>query len=73
MNSLSSADSFEPFDFYSLSFCSPDEIEESAENLGEILTGNSIKNSVYSIKMNVAEVCKLACTKTLTKEEAVLL
>jgi len=38
-----------PYDYYSLPFCRPPTIEESAENLSEVLSGDRIENSVYKV------------------------
>ena len=39
-----------PYDYYSLPFCRPPTIEESAENLGEVLSGDRIENSMYKVR-----------------------
>jgi len=38
-----------PFPFYHLKFCKPEQIIDSAENLGEFLFGDRIQNSVYEV------------------------
>lgn len=38
-----------PFDYYSLKFCKPKTVKNSAENLGEFLFGDRIENSVYNV------------------------
>jgi hypothetical protein len=38
-------------DYYSLRFCSPESIEDSAENLGEVMGGDRIENSEYSVRI----------------------
>ena len=38
-----------PFAYYALPFCAPDMIEQSAENLGEVLSGDVIQNSNYEV------------------------
>jgi transmembrane 9 superfamily protein 2/4 len=38
-----------PFDFYSLPFCRPPRVVESAEGLGEVLSGDRIENSLYKV------------------------
>ena len=40
-----------PYDFYSLGFCKPVDIEFSAENLGEVLAGSDIQNSPYEVSV----------------------
>lgn len=39
-----------PYEFYSLPYCQPDKIVSSAENLGEVLRGDRIDNSLYSVR-----------------------
>jgi transmembrane 9 superfamily protein 2/4 len=49
VNKLDSVVTQVPFDYYSLPFCQPGKIEEAAENLGEILSGDKIENSDYLV------------------------
>ncbi len=53
-----------PYEFYSLPYCRPEKIEQSAENLGEVLRGDRIENSLYQIQMRVDEQCKVLCRIT---------
>jgi hypothetical protein len=39
-----------PYDYYSLDFCRPKHEKEQSENLGEVLSGDRIENSVYKVK-----------------------
>lgn len=50
-----------PYEFYSLPYCRPEKIQHSAENLGEVLRGDRIENSLYQIAMRVDEQCKVLC------------
>jgi len=50
-----------PYDYYSLPFCQPETIREAAENLGEILSGDRIENSLYKIEMRATRACRLLC------------
>lgn len=43
-----------PYDYYSLPFCKPSKYHLEAENLGEVLSGDRIENSVY--KVNPGEI-----------------
>ena len=71
VNKLASVKTQLPFDFYSLPFCRPDKIVPSAENLGEVLRGDRIKNSGYEVAFKVDQACKVLCVKgPLTAEEA---
>ena len=61
MNSLTSDKTALPFEYYSLPFCQPPVIVSSAENLGEVLRGDRIFNSLYQIQMRLDERCKVVC------------
>lgn len=39
-----------PYEFYSLPYCQPKKVISSAENLGEVLRGDRIENSVYQAR-----------------------
>ena len=45
VNKLTSTKTQLPYSYYSLPFCKPDTIVDSAENLGEVLRGDGIENS----------------------------
>lgn len=47
-----------PFPFYSLKFCQPNPIVDSANSLGEVLFGDRIENSLYKIEMKKSFKCK---------------
>jgi transmembrane 9 superfamily protein 2/4 len=40
-----------PFDFYSLPFCKPNPLKSAAENLGEVLFGDRILNSLFVVSL----------------------
>uniref|UniRef100_A0A3Q7GHJ4 Transmembrane 9 superfamily member n=1 Tax=Solanum lycopersicum TaxID=4081 RepID=A0A3Q7GHJ4_SOLLC len=61
VNKLSSTKTRLPYNYYFLSYCKPPRVTNSAENLGEVLRGDRIENSVYTFKMNETESCKVAC------------
>lgn len=50
VNKLSSSKTQLPYEFYSLPYCRPEPIVNSAENLGEVLRGDRIENSVYTVR-----------------------
>ena len=50
-----------PMEYYKLPYCQPDHIVSSAENLGEVLRGDRIFNSLYQIQMRLDERCKVVC------------
>ncbi|KAK8931034.1 hypothetical protein KSP39_PZI016257 [Platanthera zijinensis] len=68
VNKLSSTKTQLPYDYYYLEYCKPDKIVNSAENLGEVLRGDRIENSVHIFKMRIDESCKVACRQKLTVE-----
>ncbi|VFQ93333.1 unnamed protein product [Cuscuta campestris] len=49
VNRLASTRTQLPYSYYSLPYCKPDRIVDSAENLGEVLRGDHIENSVYEV------------------------
>lgn len=49
MNKLSSTKTQLPYSYYSIPYCRPDHIVDSAENLGEVLRGDRIENSPYMV------------------------
>jgi hypothetical protein len=50
VNKLSSIKTQLPYDYYFLDYCKPKAIKNSAENLGEVLRGDRIENSVYNVR-----------------------
>jgi len=69
VNKLDSVRTQLPYDYYSLPFCQPDKVIPSAENLGEVLSGDVIENSKYQINMKIIESCKILCRRTYKKHE----
>ena len=61
VNKLSSVKTQLPYEYYHLPFCKPEKIINSAENLGEVLRGDRIENSMYQIEMRMDEYCKVLC------------
>eukprot|EP00850_Spirogloea_muscicola_P016320 SM000131S26750 [mRNA] locus=s131:364739:367927:+ [translate_table: standard] len=73
VNKLSSTRTQLPYEYYTLPFCRPDKIVNSAENLGEVLRGDRIENSVYIFSMENDEQCKFLCRiDKLSAEESKL-
>ncbi|KAK9130373.1 hypothetical protein Sjap_010860 [Stephania japonica] len=70
VNKLTSTKTQLPYSFYSLLFCTPKTIVDSAENLGEVLRGDRIENSPYEFKMRVPQLCKIVCHHTLDAKSA---
>lgn len=49
VNKLTSTKTQLPYSYYSLPYCRPEHIVDSAENLGEVLRGDRIENSAYVV------------------------
>ena len=49
--------------------CRPEKIQESVENLGEILAGDSIENAAHELRMRTNVSCRVLCKISLTKEQ----
>ena len=69
MNKLDSAHTQLPYEYYSLPFCQPSSIEQKTENLGEILSGDKIENSLYEISARLNEQCKVLCSREYSAKE----
>lgn len=71
VNKLSSIKTQLPYEYYSLPYCRPEKITPFAENLGEVLRGDRIENSLYQFLMRTDEQCKVLCRiEKLSKEQA---
>jgi transmembrane 9 superfamily protein 2/4 len=54
VSQLSSIKTQLPYSYYSLPFCRPDAVVDSAENLGELLRGDRIENTPYVVSIQHA-------------------
>ncbi|KAL6495926.1 Transmembrane 9 superfamily member 7 [Orobanche gracilis] len=70
VNKLSSTKTQLPYDFYFLKYCKPKKIRNVAENLGEVLRGDRIENSVYTFHMRDEQSCTVACKVKLDAQAA---
>lgn len=70
VNKLSSTKTQLPYSYYSIPYCRPKEIVDSAENLGEVLRGDRIENSPYEFKMRVPQMCNIVCRITPNERTA---
>ncbi|PIN18516.1 Endosomal membrane protein, EMP70 [Handroanthus impetiginosus] len=70
VNKLTSVKTQLPYSYYSLPYCKPEKIVDSAENLGEVLRGDRIENSPYVFKMREPQMCNVVCNVTLNAKEA---
>lgn len=64
VNKLSSIKYQLPYEYYSLPYCRPERIVQSAENLGEVLRGDRIENSLYQVSRHQKSdaECGFDCT-----------
>ncbi|ETK82395.1 hypothetical protein L917_11964 [Phytophthora nicotianae] len=69
VNSLKSAETLLPMDYYKLPFCQPEKIEYKSENLGEYLTANRIQNSPYEIKFLEGQECTVLCKQEYEEKD----
>jgi transmembrane 9 superfamily member 2/4 len=71
-NKLTSPKNQLPYDYYSLAFCGSErakELKSRPVNLGQLLVGERMKPTEYSLKMRETGSCIVQCTKAFTKEE----
>jgi len=69
VNKLESVETQLPYAYYDLPFCQPEAIALAAENLGEVLTGEVIENSVFQIQMLENEACKVQCRQLYSYDD----
>jgi len=67
---LSSVKTQVPYSYYSLPFCRPDTIVNSAGSLGELLRGDRIESSPYVFEMMEPKLCQVACRIVLSQQGA---
>lgn len=70
VNKLTSTKTQLPYSYYSIPYCQPKKIVDSAENLGEVLRGDRIENSPYVFKMREPQMCNVVCRLTLDAKTA---
>ncbi|KAL2655246.1 hypothetical protein AAZV13_04G055900 [Glycine max] len=70
VNKLTSTKTQLPYSYYSLPYCAPSKIQDSAENLGEVLRGDRIENSLYVFKMREPQMCNILCNLKLDAKTA---
>ena len=58
-----------PYDYYALPYCKPKHLQVVAENVGEVLEGDRIEESVYHLDMRNPQSCTLACSKKLSNKD----
>ncbi|XP_076902405.1 transmembrane 9 superfamily member 7-like [Bidens hawaiensis] len=68
VNKLSSTKTQLPYDYYSLRYCRPGHIQNTVENVGDVLRGD--RNSMYTFHMHEELACKVVCRIKLDAESA---
>ena len=69
VNKITSVHTQLPYSYYSLPVCKPVTIEDAAENLGEVLSGDSIENSLYELNMKRSVKCKILCKREYSADD----
>lgn len=69
VDKLDSARTELPFDYYYLNFCRPNNTQQRHENLGQILQGDRIQPSKYTLQMKKDVVCAKLCEQNNTSED----
>ncbi|MED6147537.1 Transmembrane 9 superfamily member 10 [Stylosanthes scabra] len=59
-----------PYSYYSLPYCRPAQILDSAETLGKVLEGELIQNSPFLFRMGVSQKCQVVCRIVLDAKAA---
>lgn len=60
----------ETYQYYNLPFCTPKEGKEyKTEGLGEVLEGDRLVNTPYSIKFRVDKENEILCSRELTEKD----
>lgn len=58
-----------PYEYYHLPFCRPKKVVHRSMNLGEVLRGDRITNTLYDLKMNQNVSCRVLCQKEFKYEQ----
>ncbi|CAM9951309.1 unnamed protein product [Discosporangium mesarthrocarpum] len=69
VNKLTSTKTQAPYDFYKLPYCRTP-VHQEMENLGQILSGDHIENSMYQLEMGMNKHCAIVCRNVLDAAEA---
>lgn len=63
VNRLNTEESIIPYEYHHFDFCVKDESNSPVENLGQVVFGERIRPSAYTIDFLVDQKCSIACTK----------
>lgn len=69
IGALTSVTNLMPYNYYRLGICKPDKFKKEEDNLGELLSGNTLYKSDYEVIMNKTEYCKVLCKETYTAKK----
>ena len=74
VNSLTSVQNIMPYEWYSVPFCAPEEKDrltysQKSQNLGEVLFGDKIEISLYSVKMREDMTCVAMCDREYAEKD----
>jgi transmembrane 9 superfamily protein 2/4 len=69
VNKITSTKTLVPYEYYYLPFCAPQSINEQQENLGEIMAGDSIMDSLYNMQMKKDLQCQVLCKPMTYKQK----
>ncbi|KAE9548073.1 hypothetical protein FO519_008716 [Halicephalobus sp. NKZ332] len=70
VNKLDSDQSVIPYEYHDFDFCTTNEEDPLAENLGQILFGGRIRSSPYKINFKEERQCTILCEKEYKKGDA---
>ncbi|KAJ7947991.1 Transmembrane 9 superfamily member [Quillaja saponaria] len=59
----------ETYEYYDFPFCRPDPVIKKKESLGEVLNGDRLASSLYTLKFREDKTGELLCQKKLTVDE----
>nr|XP_011463508.1 PREDICTED: transmembrane 9 superfamily member 2 [Fragaria vesca subsp. vesca] len=59
----------ETYRYFDLPFCSPGDVKEKKEALGEVLNGDRLVSAPYKLEFRKEKDTEVACRRKLTKEE----
>eukprot|EP00298_Acanthocystis_sp_HF-20_P011263 c19304_g1_i1.p1 GENE.c19304_g1_i1~~c19304_g1_i1.p1 ORF type:complete len:656 (-),score=188.42 c19304_g1_i1:25-1992(-) len=69
VNSLISSKTGLPYDYYALPWCSPPHLTRLNENIGALLSGDRVYDSLYEATVLKTETCKVWCKKSFTRSQ----
>uniref|UniRef100_A0A0E0LXV2 Transmembrane 9 superfamily member n=1 Tax=Oryza punctata TaxID=4537 RepID=A0A0E0LXV2_ORYPU len=70
VNDMTSIKTQIPYSYYSLPFCKPDNLTESAPTLWQLLHGDRQQRSPYQFEMRVPKKCQIVCRLLVGEKEA---